>query len=169
MELGRLADPVRDSGSPWREDRGNTMIKTIAATVCTTFVLCGFFAVASDKSSTTDPCDNKNYSNSELRHCYFKAQSRVNAEVDERAEEMAADFRRQARDEIYESVVISEELRKAASEVLKSQRAWKAYRDHLCNAVAHNYTTGSGAGAASEKCMYELGRAHQRELEAAFQ
>jgi uncharacterized protein YecT (DUF1311 family) len=145
------------------------MIKLIAVTVCATFVLCGFVALASDKGSTKDPCAGKDYSNSELRQCYTKAQSRVNAEVDERAEEMAADFRHEAKDEIYGNGVISEELRKAASEVLKSQRAWKAYRDHLCNAVAHNYTTGSGAGAAYEKCMYELGRAHQGELEAAFQ
>jgi uncharacterized protein YecT (DUF1311 family) len=145
------------------------MIKMMAATVCATFVLCGLFAMASAKSSATDPCNNRNFSNVELRHCYFKAQSRVNAEVDERAEEMAADFRREATDEIYGNGPVSEELRKAASEVLKSQRAWKAYRYHLCNAVAHNYTTGSGAGTAYAKCMYELGRAHQRELEAAFQ
>jgi len=145
------------------------MIKMMAATAFATFVLCGFFALASDKGSTKHACDNKNFSNVELRQCYFKAQSRVNAEVDERAEEMAADFRREAKDEILGNGVISEELRKAASEVLKSQRARKAYRDHLCNAVAHNYTTGSGAGAAYEKCMYELGRAHQRELEATFQ
>jgi uncharacterized protein YecT (DUF1311 family) len=145
------------------------MIKLMAATVCVAFVLCGFFALASDKGSAKDPCSNKDYSNSELRQCYTKAQLRVNAEVDERAEEMAADFRHNAKDEVYGNGVISEELRKAASEVLKSQRAWKAYRYHLCNAVAHNHTTGSGAGRAYEKCMYELGRAHQRELEAAFQ
>jgi uncharacterized protein YecT (DUF1311 family) len=145
------------------------MIKLMAATVCVAFVLCGFFALASDKGSAKDPCSNKDYSNSELRQCYTKAQLRVNAEVDERAEEMAADFRHNAKDEVYGNGVISEELRKAASEVLQSQRSWKAYRDHLCNAVAHNYTTGSGAGAAYEKCMFELGRSHRRELEAAFQ
>jgi len=145
------------------------MIKLMTSTAFATFVLCGFFAVASDRGSTQNACDNKNFSNVELRQCYTKPQSRVNAEVDERAEEMAADFRREAKDENYGNGVISDELRKAASEVLQSQRAWKAYRDHLCNAVAHNYTTGSGAGAAYEKCMYELGRAHQRELEAAFQ
>lgn len=145
------------------------MIKIMAATAFATFVLCGFFALASDKGSTEHPCDNKNLSNVELRQCYFKAQSRVNAEVDERAEEMAAHFRHDAKDEIYESRVISEAYRNASSEVLQSQRAWKVYRDHLCNAVFYSYETGSGAGAAYEKCMYKLGRSHQRELEAAFQ
>jgi uncharacterized protein YecT (DUF1311 family) len=150
------------------------MIKTMAATVCAAFVLCGLFALASDKGSTDkgtakDPCADKDYSNSELRQCYSKEQSRVNAEVDELAKEMAADFRREAKDELYESPIESEEFRKAASEVLKSQRAWNDYRDHLCNAVAHNYTTWSGAGTAFEQCMYELGLSHQRELEAAFQ
>ena len=144
------------------------MIKVMAAIVCTTFVLCAVFALASDKDSTGDPCDNTNYSNVELRKCYAKEQSRVNAETDELARGKAADFRRDAKDEIYRNGPISEELRKAASEVLQSQKAWKASRDHLCNAVAYSYTTGSGDGTAFEKCMYDLGRSRQRELESAF-
>ncbi|HET9791183.1 MAG TPA: lysozyme inhibitor LprI family protein [Candidatus Angelobacter sp.] len=143
------------------------MIKMMAATVCASFVLSGYFAIASDKGSTKDPCGTKDYSNVELRHCYAKEQSRVNTEVDELAKGMAADFRRDAKEEISGNG-ISEALRKAAVELLQSQNAWKASRDHLCNAVAYSYTTGSGAGTAYQKCMYELGRSRQRELEAAF-
>ena len=46
-----------DTGKPWRESRGNSMIKMMAATVCVSFVLFGFFALASDKGSTQDPCN----------------------------------------------------------------------------------------------------------------
>jgi uncharacterized protein YecT (DUF1311 family) len=152
------------------EGLGNTMIKMIAMSVCATFVLCGLFALASDKGSTQDPCADKDYSNSELRQCYSKEQSRVNAEADELAKEMAADFRHAAKDKELGNSHISESLlRKAALEVLQSQNAWKASRDHLCNALFYSYTTGSGAGTAYEKCMYSLGRSRQRELEASFQ
>jgi hypothetical protein len=90
------------------------MIKLMAATVCVAFVLCGFFALASDNGSTKDPCSNKDYSNSELRQCYTKAQLRLNAEVDERAEEMAADFRHNAKDEIYGNGVIFRRVAKSS-------------------------------------------------------
>ena len=144
------------------------MIKMMAATVCVSFVLFGFFALASDKGSTQDPCASKNYSNIELRQCYSKEQSRVNAEADALAKEIAANFRREAKDEIDGNGPVSEDLRKAASEVLQSQSEWKAQRDHLCNAVTYSYTTGSGAGTAYEACLFELGRSRQRELGAAF-
>jgi uncharacterized protein YecT (DUF1311 family) len=113
-----------------------------------------------------DPCRDKR-SNVEMRECYLNEQARVNANTDLLANHVAAEFRKQAQDPVLGRGVIAL-LRKAASEVTRSQKTWKAYRDQHCNAVADSWTTGSGAGTTYERCLFQLGQARLQELRSSF-
>jgi uncharacterized protein YecT (DUF1311 family) len=118
-------------------------------------------------SQPRDKCADEKQSNAEMRQCYTKEQTRINAEADSLAREIAAELRKDARDPEM-GPVVSDELRKAASSVTRSQTAWRVYRDLHCKAVAHTWTTGSGAGAAEAKCLFQLGQARLGELRSAF-
>jgi len=140
---------------------------TIAALKLIAFgFLIAVVAVPSSVTVERDPCVDK-MSNADLRECYSKEQARVNAEADSLASAIAIRFRRDAQEPIA-GPVVSEALRKAASAVTKSQRIWKGYRDQHCEAVMHSWTTGSGAGAAHESCMFNLGRARVQQLRTDF-
>lgn len=141
-------------------------MKTLAIAAVVVLVLCFESSLALTGAKKSDPCINK-YSNAEIRQCYEAEQARVNAEADLGARDLAAEFRKQAQDPTLGSVV-TEELRKAGSAVTESQKLWRVYRDRHCNAVAHSWTTGSGAGQAAEKCLFRLGEERLQELRIAF-
>jgi len=104
-----------------------------------------------------------------MRECYTAEQVRINKTVDLLAEKIAAHLRKDASTDSASDNVVAEILRKAALELTQSQKTWKTYRDHHCNAVMYTWTTGSGAGAAHQACMLQLGQARLRELRSAFQ
>jgi uncharacterized protein YecT (DUF1311 family) len=140
-------------------------MKTFTAALIV-LVLSVTLGLASTREEKGTPCA-KEQSNAGMRQCYTREQTRVNAEADSAAKGLADDFRRQAQDPSLGPVVAGE-LLKAASGVVASQKLWKAYRDQHCNAVAHSWTTGSGAGTAAEECLFRLGQERLRELHTAF-
>jgi uncharacterized protein YecT (DUF1311 family) len=101
-----------------------------------------------------------------MRECYTKEQTRVNLEADSLANRIVVSLQKEAQDP--EGGIGTDMLRKAASGVMRSQATWKIYRNQHCSAVEESWTTGSGAGAAFEQCMFELGQARLRELRSAF-
>jgi uncharacterized protein YecT (DUF1311 family) len=120
----------------------------------------------------SDPCGNHDYSrysNVEMRNCYSKEKSRVNARIDSLVAKITADFRRDAEQDrdSGDDVVAQCEL-KAASKVKQSQALWRKYRERHCGAIADSYTTGSGAGTAYEECEFRLGRERLKELRTSF-
>lgn len=132
------------------------------------FALSVFCSVSSafPNVDSDDPCRNEQ-SNVEIRACYSKKQLRANRDADKLAKEIATDFRKEAGD-FPTSKGISESLRKAAAGVDSSQKLWREYRDQHCEAVADSWTSGSGAGAAYEKCLLQLGRERLLELRSSF-
>ena len=116
----------------------------------------------------TDPCANED-SNVDQRVCYTKQQTLVNAQADSLATRLSLDLRKDAADSSAEGdKIVADLLRKAARELARSQKSWRAYRDQQCNAVLYSYTTGSGAGTAYEACMFQLGQSRVRELRDSF-
>jgi uncharacterized protein YecT (DUF1311 family) len=112
-------------------------------------------------------CEKKP-SNAETRQCYAAQQTKVNAESDVLVKQIAADFRSSAREIDWHGSVAKDELIKAAKTLEQSHQTWKAYRDGHCKAVSHSWTTGSGAGTAYERCMYEIGTSRLRQLRSDF-
>ena len=102
-----------------------------------------------------------------MRECYTKEQRRVNAEADSLVKKIAADFRKEAQDPTDGQAAIA--IKKAATAVLRSQIAWRAYRDQHCRTVELSWTTGSGAGTAYEQCMFELGKERLHDLQGFLQ
>ncbi len=123
-------------------------------------------ASAKDKTSD-DPCGSKP-SNVEMRECYTTEQHRVTAEADLTANKIAASFHRGAQDPKFKGPV-ADELRKAASSVIRSQKTWRTYREQHCNAVASSFTTGSGASTGYESCLLQLAQERLRQLRTAFE
>ena len=117
-------------------------------------------------ANSDDPCENET-SNVDMRECYTHEQPRVNAEAESFAKRIEAEFRKEAQDPVM-SPTVADMLRKASSSVTRSQKNWKLYRDQHCLAVKLSFTTGSGAGTAYEKCLFELGQERLRELRSAF-
>jgi len=115
---------------------------------------------------SNDPCESRG-SNLEMRECYTNEQRRVNAEADSLAKKVAADFRKEAQDPTDGQAAIA--IKKAATAVLRSQIAWRAYRDQHCRTVELSWTTGSGAGTAYEQCMFELGKERLHDLQGFLQ
>jgi uncharacterized protein YecT (DUF1311 family) len=127
-----------------------------------------FVNPAAATSPSDDPCGSKD-SNRDMRECYAKEQTRVNAETDSLAGDITTELRKDVKE--YESShdsVVADLLRKAAAAVTQSQKTWKAYRDLHCSAVEYSWTTGSGAGTAYEAFMFALGQARLRELRTSF-
>ena len=141
-------------------------MKIIATAAILTTGLITFVAVASGRSNSDDPCEQK-LSNVEMRECYTKEQELVNVDADSLANKVAAAFRKDAQDAKWKGPVAGA-LRKAASSVMQSQKTWRTYRDQHCNAVAYSLTTGSGAGTAYESCLFQLGHQRVHELSSAF-
>jgi hypothetical protein len=52
----------------------------------------------------------------------------------------------------------------AAQSLKRSQTRWKIYREGYCRSVEFNWTIGSGAPGAYQKCMYELAVQRKKEL-----
>lgn len=119
------------------------------------------------RGQSDDPCGGGGLANAERRICYSKADSKLSAEVEFIVKDWTAQFRRDAADRT-ESTVAADEFQKAAVAMISSQRLWKRYRQQHCNAVAHSWTTGSGAGTAYAACRYRLARERLAELKAAF-
>jgi uncharacterized protein YecT (DUF1311 family) len=113
-----------------------------------------------------DPCAREQ-SNAGQRICYTRAQTKVTIATDLEVKERAAEFLKQAQDPSL-GPGVTDEVRKAASALTASQKLWKAYRARHCNAVAHSYTTGSGAGTAEEKCLFRLAQERLQELQTMF-
>lgn len=140
------------------------------ATMVAIIILLGLstnFSLAVKSTGEDDPCAHEQ-SNSGMRQCYEREQARITSGADSMANDMAAVFRKQAQDPMWEGGVVAGDLRKAASAMIASQKMWKAYRAQHCNAVAYSYTTGSGAGTAAEKCLFRLGQKRLEELSIAF-
>lgn len=116
-----------------------------------------------------DPCAKQGYSNAEMRNCYSKEKSAVDAEINSLVARIAADFRRDAKEFSSEDHdVVAQLLLSAASKVEHSQAAWKKYRQLHCGAIADSYTTGSGAGTADEECEFRVGTERLKELKVSF-
>jgi len=116
-----------------------------------------------------DPCvDPLHYSNREMRDCYAREQGRANAEADTLVGEIASLLRDAAQDASNGSVV-NGELQDAASKLLESQKSWRTYRDQHCLAVFSSWTTGSGAGTATEVCMFNLAQERIEALRRDFE
>ena len=116
-----------------------------------------------------DLCSKQGYSNAEMRHCYSKEKSAVDAEINSLVARIAEDFRRSAKQFPGErNDVIAQCSLRAASKVEQSQAAWKKYRQLHCGAIADSYTTGSGAGTAYEECAFRVGTERLKELRASF-
>jgi len=142
------------------------VMKPIESAKVVAVVLLCFVSSVLSGSEFPDPCRDKK-SNVEMRECYLNEQARVNADTDLLANHIGAGFRKQAQDPALGRGV-TDSLRKAASGVTRSQKAWKAYRDQHCNTVADSWTTGSGAGTAYERCLFQLGQARLQELHSSF-
>jgi uncharacterized protein YecT (DUF1311 family) len=117
-------------------------------------------------TASSDPCSEES-SNSEMRECYAREQARVNAEAERLARQIAADHLKEATDPANKGAAATC-LKKAASMITASQKSWKNYRDQHCKAVLNEWTTGSGAGTAYESCMFEVGSARVKQLQADF-
>jgi lysozyme inhibitor LprI len=112
------------------------------------------------------PCpDGPNVSNAEMRECYTKAKVMTNMRADDLAARAAANLRGITPNQkaLYGPVVV-QCLEDAAKQLDASQLAWHTYRDQYCNAIASDYTTGSGAGTAMEECLYTIASARVRQL-----
>jgi len=107
------------------------------------------------------------YSNREMRDCYSREQERANAEAETLANEIVAKLRESAQDAT-NGPVVNAALRDAASKLLESQKSWTIYRDEHCHAVGSSWTTGSGAGAAYEACMFNLAQQRVEALRRDF-
>jgi uncharacterized protein YecT (DUF1311 family) len=117
-------------------------------------------------NKSEDPCADAN-SNAEMRQCYTAAQARVNVQADLLVTQIAAELRKSAHDYNH-GEVIAGLISKSTDALLRSQKAWKEYRDQYCSAVAFSYTTGSGAGTAEENCLFAMGRERVQMLRADF-
>ena len=135
-------------------------------------VLLSFIASTSAATEPDDPCRDEGYkkSNRETRECYSREQVRVTTETDSRANKIAYGLRQEARDfeARFPRTVVGEMLRRAASAVVRSQKTWKIYSAQHCKAVEYTWTTGSGAGTAYERCMFQLGKERLGLLQSEF-
>jgi len=120
---------------------------------------------ASGQSS--DSCSVDGLANAERRLCYSKALQKLNSKVELTVKDFISQFRVGAADRS-ESPVAAGEYLKAAATMVSSQRLWKKYREQHCQAVAHSYTTGSGAGTAYEACRFRVTQERLVELHNAF-
>lgn len=116
---------------------------------------------------SSDPCSADDLANAERRLCYSKALQELNSEVDLTLKDFISQFRVGPAD-WNESPVAADEYRKAAAALKSSQRLWKQYRKQHCEAVAHSYTTGSGAATAYEACQFRVTQERLKELRIAF-
>ena len=119
-------------------------------------------------AQSPDPCSANGLANAERRLCYSNALTRLNADVELVVKDSIGQFRRDAADFQSQSPVVADELLKAAAAMMRSQRLWKKYREQHCEALAHSYTTGSGAGTAYEACRFRLTQERLAELHRAF-
>jgi uncharacterized protein YecT (DUF1311 family) len=134
-------------------------------------LLLGLFCVlfptfASGQSS--DSCSVDGLANAERRLCYSKALQKLNLEVELTVKDFISQFRAGGTDR-RDSPVAADEYRKAATAMMSAQQLWKKYREQHCQAVAHSYTTGSGAGTAYEACRFRVTQERLAELRNAFQ
>jgi len=83
------------------------------------------------------------------------------------AQQLAEKLLSEAKDPT-EGPIVNGLLEKASSGVALSQKTWKSYRDEYCGSVADSWTTGSGAGTAYERCMFQLGKARLKQLRSDF-
>lgn len=117
-------------------------------------------------TSAHDPC-RTTQSNVDMRECYTKAHVQVEAQLNSYVRKIATALT-EATHKHRSSTVPDDILRKAASRVAESQKAWNTYRADYCTSVEDSYTTGSGAGTAYEECMFHLAQARLQELHRYF-
>jgi uncharacterized protein YecT (DUF1311 family) len=113
------------------------------------------------------PCGVNGLANAERRLCYSKALQKLNTEVNLTVSDLISQLRPGSEDR-RKSTAVADELRKAAAAMKRSQRLWEKYREQHCEAVAHRYTTGSGAGTAYEACRFRVTQERLAELRQAF-
>lgn len=102
-----------------------------------------------------------------MRECYTSERTRIDAELDSLARDIAAEFRKVAQDPGL-GPVVGGLMRKTATEIDKSQKSWMVYRYQHCKALAYSWTTGSGAGTAEQACLFNLGKLRLQQLKSDF-
>jgi uncharacterized protein YecT (DUF1311 family) len=125
-----------------------------------------FGSVPTNAQSNDDPCAPMK-SNIDMRDCYAQEEARENREADALANTIAADLTKRSHDRRI-GIAASDLLRKAAAELRLAQATWKTYRDQHCRAVMYTWTSGSGAGAAYQLCLLNLGKKRLQELRSDF-
>ena len=133
--------------------------------ICCAVVIC-VTALTLAHAAEDDPCRDKQ-SNVDKRLCYTQHQTKVNTEADSLAQAISIGLRKEADSQQATAPPAASELRKAASALTRSQRAWRTYRDQYCKAIMR-WIIGSGGGTVHEKCMYILGRQRVDELHSDF-
>ena len=118
-------------------------------------------------SQSSDFCSIDGLANAERRLCYSKALQKLNLEVELTVKDFISQFRAGGADR-RDSPVAADEYRRTATAMMSAQRLWKKYREQHCQAVAHSYTTGSGAGTAYEACRFRVTQERLAELRNAF-
>ncbi len=98
-----------------------------------------------------------------MRECYTKEHAEVDVQLDSYVKQVAAGLRRAAVEDAA-STIEEGLIQNAASGVEDSQKSWKVYRDQYCKAVGDSWTTGSGAGVAYERGMFQLGLSRLQQL-----
>jgi uncharacterized protein YecT (DUF1311 family) len=112
-------------------------------------------------------CEKKP-SNYDTRQCYIAKETKANAKVEDLVKRIAANYRSAANEERFKDSAVRESLLQAAATLEKSQSDWKSYQNSHCKAVELSWTTGSGAGTAAERCMYQTAIARWRQLRVDF-
>ena len=107
-------------------------------------------------------------SNAEMRDCYTREQTRVNANADALTQKLVEKLLNEAKNPT-DGPVVNGAFKEAGTGLALSQKEWKSYRDDYCRSVGDSWTTGSGAGTAYERCMFELGKVRLEQLRSDFE